>query len=82
MECRMNFWSTKRGGDLGVQNEIEGSQTKQRSTNGIEECISQQRSTNMGWARSVEIIIGAPAGIEELPSRAKEYQKVGIDCGM
>jgi hypothetical protein len=34
-------------------------------TNGIEQCLSQRRS--------VDCSIGAPVGIEELPSRAEKY---------
>jgi len=42
-------------------------------TDGIEECLSQRRSARKGGVRSIECIIGAPVGIEELPSQADEH---------
>ena len=60
-----------------MRNEIEESQSSQRSTNGIEEFLSQMRSAEHGWVRSVECIIEAPVGIEELPSRAEEHRMGG-----
>jgi len=35
-----------------------------------------------GGVRSVDCIIGAPVGIEEIPSRADEYGSGGLECGM
>jgi hypothetical protein len=34
-----------------VRNEIEESQSRQRSTDGIEECLSQRRSAEKGWGK-------------------------------
>jgi hypothetical protein len=55
-----------------VQNEIEGSQSRQRSTNGFEETFSQRRSAEDGWGKDCEMHLGDPEGVEELPSWAKE----------
>ena len=70
------------GGGQGVRNDIEENQSSQRSTDEIEECLSQWRSAETWRVRSAECIIGAPVGIEELPSRAEECGKGGIECGM
>ena len=58
--------------------EIEESQFRQRSATGIEECLSQQRSTKMEWVGSLERIIEAPVGIEELPSCAVKCREGGV----
>jgi len=50
-----------------VRNEIEGSQSWQRSNDGIEECLSQQRSAKKGVGKECECIIGGPVGIKEPP---------------
>ena len=34
-----------------VRKEVEESQSRWRSTVGIEECLSQRRSTKTGWAK-------------------------------
>jgi len=79
--CRMKLRSAERGGQA-VWIEIEGSRCRQRSTDGIEECLSPRRSTKNGWVRSVECIIGVPEGIEELPSLPKKCGNGGKDCRM
>jgi len=78
-----------------VPNETERSKSRQRSTDGIqeclthlrsidgiEECLSQWRRAEKRWVRSAESIIGAAVGIEELPSWAEKHGKRGIECGM
>ena len=65
-----------------MQNGIEESQSRQRSTDGIEECLYQLKGVETGWVRSVECIVGASAGIENLPSQAEERRKGGMECGM
>jgi len=64
-EYGMKLWSAERGGfrsgewkwgapkqeGVGVRNEIKESQSRQRSTDGIEECLSQRTSAEKGWGK-------------------------------
>ena len=67
------------GGGYRVQNEMEESQSSQRSTDGIGQYLCQRKSADKGWVRTVECIIGVPVGIEELPSRDEEPGKRVIE---
>jgi hypothetical protein len=58
------------------------SQTRQWSTDAIEECLAQRRCTENDWGgRNVKCIIGVPVVIEELPSWAEEGGKGCLECG-
>jgi len=56
-----------------VRNETEESQSRQSGAlMGLRSAYPREGAPKRGWVRSVECIIGAPVGIEELPSRAEE----------
>jgi hypothetical protein len=49
---------------------------------GLGSAHSRGGAPKKGGLRSVDYIIGAPVGIEELPSRVEECQEGGQECGM
>jgi len=57
----------------GVRNDIEESQSRQSGAPmGLRSAYHRGGAPKKGGVRSVECIIGAPVGIEELPSRADQ----------
>jgi len=57
-----------------VRDEIEESQFRHSGAPmGLRSAFRRGGAPKMGGVRSVELIIGAPVGIEELPSRAEEH---------
>jgi len=57
-----------------VQNEIEESQSRQSGAPmGLRSAYPRGGALKRGGVMSVECIIGAPVGIEELSSRAEEH---------
>ena len=66
-----------------VWNDIEESQSRQsRALMGLRSTYPRGGVLTWGGVRSVECIIGAPVGIEKLPSRAEECGQGGLECGM
>ena len=66
-----------------MQNEIEESRSRQSGAlMGLKRAYPRGGEPKRGGVRSVECIMGAVVGIEELPSRAEERRDGGLECGM
>ena len=66
----------------GVRNEIESQSRQSGAPMGLRSAYSRGGEPQSGGVRSVECIIGALVGIEELPSQAGERGLGRLECRM
>jgi len=75
VECN---WGAPKEGELRSAEQNRGEPIHAEEHQWDWGVLCQRRSAEKGWVRRVECIIGAPAGIEELPPRAQERGKGGV----